>query len=868
MESLNTFWQLVSRYRIEIPVFQRDYAQGRSTAKATQIRKGFVKSLLEALNSKEAMQLQFIYGRINNGIFIPVDGQQRLTTLFLLHLYLALFCPDANNCPNCHYLDTLRNFTYTTRQSSREFCEAITDINKINKAFSVTENNQTRRLTLDKIPNQDLEKFIKNQPWFFANWCKDPTIRGMLRTLQEIHHQIPAEKLKDFRKILFEEMPVNEEYLPIQFSFLDMGEHSLTDDLYLKMNSRGLPLDSFDIFKTQFEEYLEKFQQDLTEKGYDKNVIFLTKPDKINEKVWNETAFHKRVTMKFDLEWYDKLWRIYGPKGLNDDNNSTAFAEVPQRLLGVITRVFRYFCIIRSDIPARSTRKEVLKNKKLSNEYQRILKGLSNDYQKRFNMSLEKIFSGQECGNLNLGTLLDDLHKERLKPLVEIAKKPESYIDFTPFKIILDSFDNPNDKILLLKSLFIFLDNLKLMKCKCSLPSNNEEEQISLMNELNSLDNSEQSPIRTWAVWMRNFDLLDIKMDSQQDFIIAAIAFFGRTIKDNEQEFYDWLRFAWNVTEDNSNNETVLLRLWEIRNKAWNSEKGILQYLADDIKNIKQENGVAQKQIEEECEKAKIIIKQCDNHFNRDKQWYCSIMEAERFAFFHGCIRFLFRNAQNEPEWELLFHKKFERAKELFDSKGVKGNNDANKFELVRTLLKLCTDNNQLFEHTCIFNIDSSNWKTILTNELWRQPIDHILQGNILPVESYKSSQSAHLNSYWDDIPLTKAQNYRFKQDSNGGFDFYPLYARDGITFDNPGIWERNITLLELKENGKISIINDIWNGKFIFGWHVDFIYNGEKYTWHGNSNIYNGEGKLIKSGIHLKKDFESFLSSISNPSI
>ena len=51
--------------------------------------------------------------------FIPLDGQQRLTTLFLLHWYLAQITPDQDLCDRLltalHRADGLARFTYETR---------------------------------------------------------------------------------------------------------------------------------------------------------------------------------------------------------------------------------------------------------------------------------------------------------------------------------------------------------------------------------------------------------------------------------------------------------------------------------------------------------------------------------------------------------------------------------------------------------------------------------------------------------------------------------------------------------------------------------------------------------------------------------
>ena len=129
-----SFFDIISEYIIEIPIIQREYAQGRTTDKVKSIRKRFVDDLVASIKNNEKLHLGFVYGKIegkenqvrkqmnkdaifsiletvkfyaqnlemdidaevrdlsiSNGDnlttlkFIPLDGQQRLTTLFLLH---------------------------------------------------------------------------------------------------------------------------------------------------------------------------------------------------------------------------------------------------------------------------------------------------------------------------------------------------------------------------------------------------------------------------------------------------------------------------------------------------------------------------------------------------------------------------------------------------------------------------------------------------------------------------------------------------------------------------------------------------------------------------------------------------------------
>ncbi len=110
-------------HKILIPKIQRDYAQGRESAGA--IRERFLASLFEAIDkdSGKELLLDFVFGQKEEktrNIFYPVDGQQRLTTLFLLHLYVGK--------RGGLDVDFLKKFSYETRTSSKQFCERLHEI--------------------------------------------------------------------------------------------------------------------------------------------------------------------------------------------------------------------------------------------------------------------------------------------------------------------------------------------------------------------------------------------------------------------------------------------------------------------------------------------------------------------------------------------------------------------------------------------------------------------------------------------------------------------------------------------------------------------------------------------------------------------
>jgi len=75
-----SFSELLEKVGIKIPIIQRDYAQGREEEK--YVRERFISNLFDAISNDRNLNLDFIYGTIKNNYLIPLDGQQRLTTLF------------------------------------------------------------------------------------------------------------------------------------------------------------------------------------------------------------------------------------------------------------------------------------------------------------------------------------------------------------------------------------------------------------------------------------------------------------------------------------------------------------------------------------------------------------------------------------------------------------------------------------------------------------------------------------------------------------------------------------------------------------------------------------------------------------------
>lgn len=250
--------EAVQLNKIVIPMIQRDYAQGRINPEVTRVRNRFLESLYKAVTEKP-ITLDFIYGDIDGeGKMTPLDGQQRLTTLFLLHWYGA----KKGNIPEREY-EFLKQFSYETRYSARYFCKDLVDFNPEFKT--------------------SISKELVNQAWFPLDWQNDPTISSMLVMLDAIDNKFNNvdslwEKLKE---------------KCITFYFLPIKDIGLTDELYIKMNSRGKPLTLFEHIKAELDREIRIIDESLA----------------------------SRIIRKIDRDWTELLWQYRSSDSKSPDDN-------------------------------------------------------------------------------------------------------------------------------------------------------------------------------------------------------------------------------------------------------------------------------------------------------------------------------------------------------------------------------------------------------------------------------------------------------------------------------------------------------------------------------------------------------------------
>lgn len=227
------------KYSTKVPLIQRDYVQGAN--RWEEKRNPFVTTLLTALSNGKPEPIHFIYGTTSGKTneFIPLDGQQRLTTLNLLGWLLLQYV-----CLNTSEDDEDRRqilsgwrkslaLSYETRDSSREFCRHLIEMNL--SSFTAK-------------PSREILDCI----WFAESWKYDPTIKAIIEMLDYIATRLVdgSHDIAMMAERFFTDSP-------IEFEQYDLTLNKGVDDLYIKINARGKPLTDFEHWKAWFIGMLE-----------------------------------------------------------------------------------------------------------------------------------------------------------------------------------------------------------------------------------------------------------------------------------------------------------------------------------------------------------------------------------------------------------------------------------------------------------------------------------------------------------------------------------------------------------------------------------------------------------------------------------
>lgn len=747
-----TFWSFIQKNKIEIPIIQRDYAQGRLGKE--YLRQGFLTNLKEALDEEDdekELKLDFVYGSVENGKLQPLDGQQRLTTLWLLHWYIALRSGKLGEA-SC----ILKNFTYETRVSSREFCEHLCDESNFS-SFICTDDKEYGRCS-----QMSIVEFIIGQTWFYSAWKQDPTIQSMLRMLggTKINNK-KGEDIIDgieelFSNASFEEMESYWQKLtnnsPIVFYYLPLKEFGLSDDLYIKMNARGKQLTMFENFKAD----LIGFIQEQAESEQD------------NSKWKSLSNEANGIAIKMDTTWTDIFWR-----------NRSESKRIDEIYFAFINRY-----ILNSLILGLNSADEAEGNKNFCYLYgnkgnDTALQYTSFEFYKipSLGVASEKLQTTLE----NFHSFISDRKEEALK---DIQK------EFLP---LWDEQDG-----------FRFIPEYK--------------------------DNSITA------------------VTQPQRVVFHAICRYFELGKYEKESFNRWMRVVWNLVENGNVNsiESMIGSLRLIDELGLHSHD-IYGFLISD-KTIK--SNVASEQQSEEREKAKKIIE--------DINWEERIVSAEKYAFFKGAVRFLFRNENGEWDWD-NFNKKWNNAQRFFDKEGAYQKDTM----LLRYFISKFTDWS-LFEGMTFDNTGRS-WRTVLLDKKWMKPIHEIsISDNIEIEDNYQSVLMSSDNiqkRLQEDLVSTNLLDYIVSDCLLHNNVLYPSNAK--ADWKKYVIANKRNEILSSLYGGKI-LDNDKQEGKiytnqkieincdFFWGWNIQFEYVYEsvsyKFRWQswGWIDMYEGDIRLI----------------------
>ncbi len=645
-----TFWKFLKEHSICIPIIQRDYAQGRKDKE--ELRKRFLKDLKLALDADNgSLMLDFAYGSFEESTFYPLDGQQRLTTLWLLHWYIAYIVGELND----ENVKIFQKFSYATRVSARDFCNKLCELAPLS-------NGQT-----------DIIAHIKNQTWFYSYWNQDPTVQSMLRMIQGTLSdgsdgisgvfQFQDGECSECRVSIctdyWKKLTTTQ---CVQFRVLDISTIGQTDDLYVKMNARGKPLTSFENFKAELVNYI---QQQTTFMHDDK---------------WKELGNPQRgFVQKLDNAWTDIFW----------DKRSTDANSKKTDLQNHIDEI--YFTFINrfwyniSIVTYKNERNELVAAKEfeINGKYSKLYGNSNEDWKLNFE-NLNNYFPEEQC-------------------------EQSQYIIITLEKI-LDNYNKYSKKLGTIPLPPLWDVNI----------------QLSFIPEytIGKSDNYDD----------KDSEILNIQPISQPErCVFFAVCKFLENIPSTINEailklrYKDWMHIAWNIVE-NANIKTVdtmvsIIRLLnELSNHIYD-EDGILGFLANE-KSFTLASNAVKEQIQEEREKAKRIMycRTCSNFcpncglctidYATTPSWENKIESAEKFTFFHGSIRFLYRDGNGKANWQ-YFEQKWENVQKYFDKNGVKQQYARNAL-LMRALMSRIIDESSFANWSYTPNNDKNVWHDIL----------------------------------------------------------------------------------------------------------------------------------------------------------
>ncbi len=230
--------------KIIIPDLQRDYCWGTKNKDGENLVSAFISNLLK--NKDKDLNLGLLYGyEAPLGHIQLCDGQQRITTLFLLLGMLNKRADDAFR----RYLiseteekdDWEPYLQYAIRESSLYFLSDLT------RYFFI----EGKKMCVSD---------IKQQSWYFKDYDLDPSIQSMIAAMEIIEGQIKCINCEDFGNHIVENL---------SFLYYDMENRTKGEETFVVINTTGEPLSATENLKPLLINKQSKNEQDQCAKNWE-----------------------------------------------------------------------------------------------------------------------------------------------------------------------------------------------------------------------------------------------------------------------------------------------------------------------------------------------------------------------------------------------------------------------------------------------------------------------------------------------------------------------------------------------------------------------------------------------------------------------
>lgn len=270
---------LLHHYTIYIPDMQRDYCWGLNKKDDKTLFHEFIDTLYNLYENKDDFKMGLFYGYLENDRLYLCDGQQRITSLYLILLYAyKLNILDKNLIIH----GNMPSLQYAVRDSSLFFLNDLVE-------------------HIKKIENID---DIKEADWYFDEYNNDDTIKNMLASIKTIMGK------KDIINAEFISYILNK----INFIFIDMKTRENGEETYVLLNTTGESLSEMENLKPYlvFDD-IEKMQ-DYADKWEDMEHFFWIKNNQNYEMA--EKGFMEFLRWVVILTCYEKSTNILKEKGV------------------------------------------------------------------------------------------------------------------------------------------------------------------------------------------------------------------------------------------------------------------------------------------------------------------------------------------------------------------------------------------------------------------------------------------------------------------------------------------------------------------------------------------------------------------------